>query len=303
MRIALILAGNLVILGLAAKQTDFPAPLARHFDKLKSAPGLTVEYRFRPIGDTSTDYRLELAKPNLFKLTKGDDFFLSDGTKLYTYTKAGNTYTEEALTDDVLATFLKRPEMFGWGAYLAKTPGSDIAVAKVGATHTVVGNDVTDVSLALKSGGITATLFIDKKLDVARGFDLKVGTKEYIATASKIELSSDAVLASRFAFNAPDGAKKTEPVKATDATYAQVQAIMNANCLPCHDAANQSGGLDLTNYPGIMGAVKPGDGANSALVQSLRAAGRNRMPRGRGPLPEAQIKLIQTWIDNGAKKA
>ena len=49
-------------------------------------------------------------------------------------------------------------------------------------------------------------------------------------------------------------------------------------------------------------AVLPGQGAASPLIEALRGEGAGeRMPLNRPPLAEADIKLIEAWIDQGAK--
>ena len=46
----------------------------------------------------------------------------------------------------------------------------------------------------------------------------------------------------------------------------------------------------------------PGKGEESPLIAALRGEGATeRMPLNRPPLAEAEIKLLQAWIDQGAK--
>lgn len=296
-----LVAGALFIAGTAAQQATLPAPLAKDLDTLAKSPSLTVTYTFRVVGDAPVDYKLELAKPNLFRLTNPDGFTLSDGKTLYTYTKKDNKYTEEALTDDTLSTFLHRPELFAWSDMLAKKPGDEIALAKAGPDRTIQGGaPVSTVEVTMKKGTTVGTLFIDKKLSVARGYTLKLGDKDYLATATQIELGKDTLTADKFAFSAPAGAQKAEVVASTGgAKYADVQAIMNASCMPCHSANGRRGGYDLSTYEGILAGVTPGNSAGSRIYQSVKTG---RMPRNRPPLSAEQQATIASWIDAGAKK-
>ena len=88
----------------------------------------------------------------------------------------------------------------------------------------------------------------------------------------------------------------------------QVKPLLTQHCVRCHGAAKPRGGLRLdTAAAARLGgkggpAVLPGKGDESPLVEALRGEGAGeRMPLNRPPLAEAEIKLIQTWIDQGAK--
>jgi hypothetical protein len=76
----------------------------------------------------------------------------------------------------------------------------------------------------------------------------------------------------------------------------------------CHGAAKPRGGLRLDTAAAALAggkagpAVLPGNGVESPLIEALRGDGASeRMPLNRPPLAEAEIKLIEAWIDQGAK--
>jgi len=302
MRSLALLAGSVLLFGFATQEVNLPAPLAGHFDKLTSAQSLTATYTFRVVGEAPTDYELSLSKPNLFKLSSADGFVLSDGKNIYTYTKSTNEYTQVPVTDEGVAAFAMKPELFAWAPFFLKKASEQVGIARAGGSRTVQGNEVTEVNVTLKKNSTTANLFIDKKVGVARGDSLRIGEKEYLATASKIELSKDALGTDVFAFSAPDGAKKVEPTAKADASFASVQGILTANCMPCHGAANPRGGVNLSSYDGILATVTPGNAASSELTRSMRASGPGRMPLNRAPVADEKIKLIETWINNGAQQ-
>lgn len=89
---------------------------------------------------------------------------------------------------------------------------------------------------------------------------------------------------------------------------ADVAPLLVANCNGCHiDAMQTRGGLRLDTFAQMLRGgdtgevIVPGKGEESLLVQKLRGAVGNRMPAGGRPaLPEEAIKLISTWIDEGA---
>jgi mono/diheme cytochrome c family protein len=86
-----------------------------------------------------------------------------------------------------------------------------------------------------------------------------------------------------------------------------VQPILAASCVRCHDAATADGDLRLDSRQGLLAggatgpAVVPGDGPRSRLYQRLVLSDpRKRMPRKEDPLPPAQIETLRRWIDEGA---
>jgi mono/diheme cytochrome c family protein len=88
----------------------------------------------------------------------------------------------------------------------------------------------------------------------------------------------------------------------------QVKPILTKYCVSCHGAEKPRGGLRLdTAAAALKGgkngpAVIAGNGAESPLVTAVRGDGpTERMPLNRPALAESQIKLLETWIDGGAK--
>ena len=109
----------------------------------------------------------------------------------------------------------------------------------------------------------------------------------------------------------------TEPP--TDPSFQnEIQPILTKSCAiaSCHDAFAQ-GGLDLSEgkaYDNLVDVasvndpskklVVPDDADNSYLVIKIEGDpgdGTSRMPIGGNPLPDSEIELIRTWIDQGAK--
>jgi cytochrome c553 len=86
-----------------------------------------------------------------------------------------------------------------------------------------------------------------------------------------------------------------------------VQPILAASCVRCHDAATADGDLRLETRQGLLTggatgpAVVPGDGKGSRLYQRLVLNDpRKRMPRKEDPLTPVQIETVRVWIDQGA---
>jgi len=87
-----------------------------------------------------------------------------------------------------------------------------------------------------------------------------------------------------------------------------VAPILTANCNGCHYAATRPmGGFVMNTYKQVMkggesgAAIEPGKGDDSLIVKKIRGMSGQRMPAGGRPaLSEANIKLITTWINEGA---
>ena len=287
------------VLAALGGQGSLPEPLAGDFAKLASAQSLHVHYTFLIGSDSQGRYDLWMSRDKLFKLAYPGGFVLSDGQNIYTYTKATNSYSKAPLSDRALAAFDRRPEVFAWAPFFEKSPELHVQSAQLGQSHSFRGSPVQDVTYQVTPQNGKATVFIDQGLGVARGAKLETD-KVYLAQADEISVSDKADSSDKYAFVAPDGATETAMAGA-GVTYAQVQDLMNNNCMPCHNSNNQRAGFDLTNYGGVASTVQPGKSSDSLLIKALTGNGADLMPRGRAPLSDANIHLIQQWIDSGAK--
>jgi len=93
-----------------------------------------------------------------------------------------------------------------------------------------------------------------------------------------------------------------------------VQPILQANCLSCHQAGgagHEASGFSMATYDDLMkgtsgGAmIIPGDseGSNLVVLMEGRADPSISMPHGsKKSVSKADIDTIRRWIDQGAKK-
>ncbi|MCM2330760.1 Planctomycete cytochrome C [Geopseudomonas sagittaria] len=103
------------------------------------------------------------------------------------------------------------------------------------------------------------------------------------------------------------------PASGAVVTYAQVAPILARRCAKCHAAQGLMGpppeGLRLTSYAETLASserarVVPGAPEASELLRRIRGQARPRMPYDGPPwLDEAEIALIATWIEQGARNA
>ncbi len=86
----------------------------------------------------------------------------------------------------------------------------------------------------------------------------------------------------------------------------QVAPILAKNCLGCHDDTAR-GRLRLDTFAGMrQGGMSgqllvPGNAQRSLLMAKLVLPGQQRMPRGRAPLAQNDLKTIADWINQGAR--
>lgn len=87
---------------------------------------------------------------------------------------------------------------------------------------------------------------------------------------------------------------------------AQVEPILQAKCVACHNNQTKLGGWDATSYAGVMTSgthapvIKPGDVAGSLLAGKLTGTQGTLMPPS-GALPAGELQIILDWIAAGAK--
>lgn len=87
----------------------------------------------------------------------------------------------------------------------------------------------------------------------------------------------------------------------------QVLPFLVANCAMsgCHDPVSAKDGVVLNSYQTVMnsGIIVPGNASGSGIMDVLTTgnAGDRMPPPPSAPLPQAQISLIRTWINQGAR--
>lgn len=79
------------------------------------------------------------------------------------------------------------------------------------------------------------------------------------------------------------------------ATYSWLRRNVFSMCMYCHVAVP---GVSFANYQETIKHVVPGQPERSILYLMVLA---RRMPKGRGGLPEEQLRALHDWIGNGAR--
>ncbi|MEL4455123.1 hypothetical protein [Lutimonas vermicola] len=90
----------------------------------------------------------------------------------------------------------------------------------------------------------------------------------------------------------------------TDVSYSEkIQPLWNTDCTSCHPSIAQPDLSSNNSYNSLIngGFVIPGNADDSVLYQSLLGSnGVSLMPTS-GQWPISQIKLVESWINEGAK--
>jgi len=91
--------------------------------------------------------------------------------------------------------------------------------------------------------------------------------------------------------------------------YHDVRPILQANCQGCHQPAKSKGGYVMTDFKKLLAggdsqgaAVVPKHPEQSAILKMTTPKdGEIRMPKGKNPLLDSEVAVIQTWIEQGAE--
>jgi len=105
-------------------------------------------------------------------------------------------------------------------------------------------------------------------------------------------------------------ATQPAPLKPGDVAFStEIVPLLLEQCGNCHGERTAEANFRMTSLETIVNggrrgpAVVPGKGGESMLVKKLRGVGieGQRMPLNRPPLSDAQITVIEKWIDQGAR--
>jgi mono/diheme cytochrome c family protein len=103
--------------------------------------------------------------------------------------------------------------------------------------------------------------------------------------------------------------KEPSPPPGKISYYRDVRPIFQQHCQGCHQPAKPQGGYVMTSHPDLFKAgdseepgIVAGQPDKSLLVRLLLGTemGRTRMPKGKEPLPEPQVKIVRDWVAQGA---
>ena len=289
----IFLSSSLAVLTSALfTQSELPGPVKAHVNLLQDAKSLKADFTVQKLGGGLEKGTLLYSKTGLFKIDTQTTLTESDGKMVWTFNKQANTYTE--IPASLAPT--KDSMVWAWAAFfnVDALKGTKDYVPK--GARTLRGSSVSEFSVKMANDK-AFTLYLDAKTGVARGLS---NADAIILATGDIVLGKVALDAKDFAFMPPSGATKIEKPAADSITYAMVETILKANCLPCHSATSMKSGLSVDSYEGVMRKVTAGNAMASALFRSISGP-RATMPQGKAPLSKADLDTIEVWINAGAK--
>lgn len=90
-----------------------------------------------------------------------------------------------------------------------------------------------------------------------------------------------------------------------------IEPIIQWRCITCHSAGGEGArksGLDLSSYKALMQGTReggelivPGSPETSSFMVMVTRKDHLRMPFGASPLADDEIRVLRTWIEQGAK--
>ncbi len=86
------------------------------------------------------------------------------------------------------------------------------------------------------------------------------------------------------------------PLMAQDG--AEALAILKKNCAGCHNANSVNGGLALDSKEAILKGGNRGPAA-TVILEAVKHAGDLKMPKGGKKLSEAEISILDQWVQSG----
>lgn len=287
-----------------AMQLSVPPALSGHATRLKEAQTFKAKITVDEVGGARVNVEVTFSRPNLMRIDTPTKQVVGDGTTFSVLDKTKNTYTQASYDRAMAVAEATAPAVWGWANFIETDVTKLYKTAKAGVARKLRGVDVVEVEVGLLDGKSTATMYIEPKTGIARGYQLSIEGKQYIVWTESTGATAIAMPPTEFNFVAPAGATKLEPGAVGDVAWADVSRIFNRSCMPCHSSQLRSGMLDLSTYQAVTGNrfVIKGDAKNSVLALSLRASGAKRMPQGMPPLPETQIKQVEAWINGGLKQ-
>src|ERR1700733_10233891 len=137
MKIPIFIGVSGVVGALLAGQAE--SLLDRHTKQLQTANNLSVEYTVQHLPGGPVEYKLKLGRPGRFRLESADEVIVADGSSIYDYKKADNSYTQSAESADDIKKLMKKDAVLPWVAFFLKEPFKDASSIKVGAKRTIKG--------------------------------------------------------------------------------------------------------------------------------------------------------------------
>jgi hypothetical protein len=85
-----------------------------------------------------------------------------------------------------------------------------------------------------------------------------------------------------------------DPATVSSLTYsADVQPLLNNDCVPCHGGSSTSAGVNLASYAGVLRTVTPGSAGSLLVIMSQPGGGMYSQWRGSA---SAKAETVRRWV-------
>lgn len=208
-----LIAAGLAAIAVAASTGDLSPKMRAHAEALASAPGLHAKFNVVAVGGASADYEVQFAKPDKARISTPAKLVVADGTTLTTYDRAGNSYTRQKQSPELLMAEFASPELGMWLTFFDPKACDRLAATKDLGKKKLRGMQLDAVDVVVDpKGETTASLYLDPADSMPRVAEIhrSTGTGKVSHVVSVTEISLDAPAAEVFAFTPPAGAKEVD---------------------------------------------------------------------------------------------
>jgi outer membrane lipoprotein-sorting protein len=178
--------------------------LANYAKTLNEAKSLKTTYTVQTVTGAPAEFQLELAKPNMARITSPTEVITADGTTLVHYDKAQNTYFKDPQTPEALLSILGADQYQLFNAFFNGNAFGKASAKSLGMKN-VKGEQVNAVEASFMEGKKKVTYYLGSD-NLPRQGEIAYSDQEagdrLIVKAKSLVLGGDAK-AGQFAFNAP----------------------------------------------------------------------------------------------------
>jgi len=212
-----ILIGALLALVASSSLAQGGSQLLEKFNRaLYSAKTLNVSFTVQIIGGNPSNYKLELAKPNMVKVDTSVETITADGTSITTYNKKEKTYFKIKQTDAEVMKLMMKGDLYVWAPFFNDQITKNYVGVKSLGTKSRKGVSYQALEFMMPGGRTTkVTYYLDGQDFIARQADFVTKSLNVQETAvlntTSLVAGTAAPDQKLFAFNPPAGSRELTP--------------------------------------------------------------------------------------------
>ncbi|MFZ4509142.1 MAG: thioredoxin domain-containing protein [Fimbriimonas sp.] len=179
----------------------------RFIQSLQSAPALKVQYSIQPVGGAPTELSIELQKPNLARIEKGNQITIADGANITVFDKAANSFYKRPQTPAELLGLFASDDLSLWAGFFNAKAFAEAPSKNLGAKNRK-GTEYNALELVTNTKQVKVlTVYLSKTDGIARQAVIDDTTTKatWLIDTKSLSLTSSK---EAFAFKAPEDAKE-----------------------------------------------------------------------------------------------